>query len=434
MEFRLKILYVVNGLPPETIGGAENLTHMLAKKMSEAHEVAVFYPVNRSEYENHALLKSKNDYFSIYNINVVGSADLLIENQFFEERFKEILEDFAPDIVHFQILLGSPPSIISIAKEYGAFVLITLHDYWFICPSVTLMNVRGKICNPNHSIYKCIRCVSNENALFRFALTTYSIFYILTRRLYARPLLKSRILKTLHNTLYRKEYLFDMLNRADVFICVSKLQKNFFSEYGVNEDKLIHIPTGIDTTWTKNFRRNKSQLLRFGFIGKIAYHKGVHVLIQAFNDIDSSDVVLNIYGEFQPETNEFHNTIKKMSKLKNNIHFHGNVPHAFEALADIDVVIFPSVVYEGSPITILESFATKTPVVTSNIGGMAELVENMKTGLLFEVGDPQVLREKLDMIIQDRNLIKKLSGNIMNVKTIDEYGREIEEIYKTMKF
>jgi glycosyltransferase involved in cell wall biosynthesis len=98
-------------------------------------------------------------------------------------------------------------------------------------------------------------------------------------------------------------------------------------------------------------------------------------------------------------------------------------------MAEIDVLVVPSIWHENSPLTIHEAFLAKTPVIASNIGGMAELIQDEVNGLLFKVGDVADLREKITMIVQHPDLISKLSANIGPVKTIEENAVEIEQIY-----
>lgn len=79
--------------------------------------------------------------------------------------------------------------------------------------------------------------------------------------------------------------------------------------------------------------------------------------------------------------------------------------------------------------TIHEAFLANTPVVASDIGGMAELIQNGLNGLLFRTGSVLDLREKIERIIRHPDLIGKPSTNIGPVKTIEKNALEIEKIY-----
>ena len=103
-----------------------------------------------------------------------------------------------------------------------------------------------------------------------------------------------------------------------------------------------------------------------------------------------------------------------------------------KVLSEIDVVVVPSIWYENAPLTINEAFTASVPVITSNIGGMKELVRDGENGLLFEVGDSNDLTTKMQMIIDDPELLNKLQKGIKikSVTPIDEHVRTIRELYR----
>ena len=124
-----------------------------------------------------------------------------------------------------------------------------------------------------------------------------------------------------------------------------------------------------------------------------------------------------------------------MKLLRNdNIRFKGEFEHrqVREVFCNIDVLVVPSICMETGSNTVREAFATKTPVIASNIGGPAERIQNGKTGLLFKVGDPQDLAEKLKYFIHKPSEVKKMSSEIRPVKTIEENTNEMENIYRNL--
>ena len=77
-------------------------------------------------------------------------------------------------------------------------------------------------------------------------------------------------------------------------------------------------------------------------------------------------------------------------------------------------------------------FMAHIPVITSNIGGMAELVQDGVNGLLFQVGDSKDLTKKMQMVIDDPGLIERLRKNIRPVIPIENHALEIREIYRSL--
>ncbi len=99
---------------------------------------------------------------------------------------------------------------------------------------------------------------------------------------------------------------------------------------------------------------------------------------------------------------------------------------------EIDILIVPSIWHENNPLVIQEAFLSKTPVIASNIGGIPELVIDGVNGLLFEPQDANDLREKIQHIIDEPNILEKFKENIPEVKNIEDNIREIEKLYNSL--
>jgi glycosyltransferase involved in cell wall biosynthesis len=96
--------------------------------------------------------------------------------------------------------------------------------------------------------------------------------------------------------------------------------------------------------------------------------------------------------------------------------------------AGLDVLVVPSLWYDF-PLVMHEAFATQTPVIATNLGGMAETVTPGKDGLLFERGNVDDLAKQLQRIIEEPNLLQRLRAGTPRVKRIDEAVNELESIY-----
>ena len=99
-------------------------------------------------------------------------------------------------------------------------------------------------------------------------------------------------------------------------------------------------------------------------------------------------------------------------------------------LASLDVIVVPSVWIENSPFVIEEAFAAGVPVVASNLGGMAELVEDGRNGLLFEAGDATGLRRVIARLLEEPGLLARLREGLPRVKSIDEDAAWTQSIYE----
>ena len=149
-------------------------------------------------------------------------------------------------------------------------------------------------------------------------------------------------------------------------------------------------------------------------------------MIDAFNKV-TGNAELKIYGRVTPS---LLGELKKRI-VNSNIHIMGELKKEDKrkAFSEIDVLIVPSICYENSPLTISEAFLAKIPVITSNIGGMAELVRDGEYGLTFPVGNAEKLQEKIELFIQNPGLRDRLSANLPEVNDIKTHAKEIINVY-----
>ena len=115
-----------------------------------------------------------------------------------------------------------------------------------------------------------------------------------------------------------------------------------------------------------------------------------------------------------------------------HVSFRGVFDNAALALihAELDVLVVPSLWYENAPVTIDEAFVMGTPVVVSNIGGMAEKVCEGMGGLQFAVGDDRALASTLERFLREPGLSKKLCASAPTVKTIADDAALMETRYR----
>ena len=96
-------------------------------------------------------------------------------------------------------------------------------------------------------------------------------------------------------------------------------------------------------------------------------------------------------------------------------------------------MVLPSVWFENSPNVILEAFASRTPVVVSRLGGMAELVVNGENGFHFDAGNAQDLASVLQRFVDQPGLAETLGNASPRVKTVAEEVEELLQVYTTLE-
>jgi glycosyltransferase involved in cell wall biosynthesis len=442
----MKILQVIHSFPPYTTAGSEVYTYNLSTELAKKHEVSIFHRINDRYKKEYEAFHNNFNGLDIYTINntfrLCNSFEMIYDNDIITKKFADILDEIKPDIVHIQHLLFLSTTIVKEIKCRDIPIIYTLHDYWLICPQGQLLKRNFKICNTYRDL-DCVDCqvyqLSIKKGIKKIYCALYKIMPDLTRffkKIYLyfanSFLLSSKNAIEKINT--RSRHIKSMCDLVDVFIAPSQfLRQKFINSGIINPAKIIFSPYGFNRKLFENLKKTDSNSkIRFAYIGTLLPHKGVDVLIKAFNRINSDRVELNIYGKLYPYVGfEYYpRYLKKLAKNK-NIKFrrsfdNDNIANIF---ANTDVLIVPSIWPENSPLVIHEAFLAKTPVIASDIGGNPELVSHNVNGLLFRANDEKGLYNKIKLIIDRPTYIDELSQNTPAIKTIEENTEELEKIY-----
>jgi len=447
----LRVLYVVHGFPPDTWAGTEVYTLSLARAMkARGHDVAI---LTRAPAPAGAAPDAPAD-FTIDRQDFQGLPVWRMINRLGQQRlrdsyvrpaaeaaFRDALREIKPDIVHFQHLIHLSVRLPEICRELGVPSLITVNDYWALCARVQLIRPDGVRCEENQGL-GCLLCVKNTHleripAARRFGAMVRPLAAI-GNALRGRPGMTS--------VADRSGEIVDMADRQDVvcggydacdlIVAPSRFLRQKHLDTGrFDPHKVVYSDYGIPAPASGPPIRAASGHpgVRFGFIGSLLWYKGVDVLIRAVHQLASPAAVLHIHGDFKPETDPYHAALAELARpCGERVIFHGRFDNqqVGRVYEHIDVLVVPSTWFENSPITIHEAFQFRTPIVTSDIGGMAELVHDGVDGLHFRAGDAADLCGKLARFVDDPGLAARLSNQVPEIKSIDEDAREMEFRYR----
>lgn len=223
-----------------------------------------------------------------------------------------------------------------------------------------------------------------------------------------------------------KKYETRALSWADAITAISKESSNYYSNLGYNVNQ---IPNGIDLSCfeQESDRRFDKQII---YAGRLSKEKGSETLLEICNNLDD-DVDLLIVGE-GPEQEKFMNINLK----KKNIHYLGFQNHkkTISLIKGSDILIQPSL-SEGISTTLLEAMACKTCIITSNVGGNLELIENQESGILIEPTNDKLFNKSINQLIQDESLREKFSESAFNkIKQYDwkNIGQKYLDLYESL--
>ena len=172
---------------------------------------------------------------------------------------------------------------------------------------------------------------------------------------------------------------------------------------------------------------------RVGFVGMLAQHKGCHILIDAFQALPPGRAVLKIYGNTEGYP-EYSAKLKRLAGNHGAIEFCGVFPNSkiAEVMADLDVLVVPSLWYENTPLVLYSAQAAHCPVVASDFPGISEVIRDEVNGLLFEAGNVAALVKQLSRLIDEPDLAARLSANSQQPKSTATYVDELLSIWNAV--
>lgn len=276
------------------------------------------------------------------------------------------IKHFQPDVIHVHNWhYASGPIIFRVARKMKIPVVHTLHNYRLLCPSAILLH---------------------NNALFTYSLKQNFPWAAVRKKVYRNSSLQTFWLALI--VWFHKK--LGTWKGIDKFICLTPFAKELFLEsgLGIEANKFIVKP---------NFTLNASKIVdinrenHFLFVGRLSKEKGIEILLEAFK---GCNFILHIVGD-----GPLRERVKNAQNENQNIHYLGALPHheVNRAMQGAQALVFPSICFETFGMTIIESFSNKTPVIASAIGSPQTLVKNFETGFLFDPGDSQDLRSKVEL-------------------------------------
>ncbi len=278
-------------------------------------------------------------------------------------RVKQAIAGHRPDVIHIHNLhYAVGPIAIRVAKRMGVPVAMTLHNYRLLCPSATLF-YRGDVFN------------ASLHASFPWEAVRKGV--------HSQSVVKTGWL-ALTNWLHRRIGTWRMVDR---YITLTDFAKQLFvrSSFGIAAERFVIKPNFVagsrDTTGPRG--------PHFLFIGRLTQEKGINVLLEAFA---GTDYPLRIAGD-----GPLKDRVMETARNSPNIIYLGSVGRSAinEQLAECSALLFPSIWYEGLPMTMVEAFAAGTPVIASDLGAMQSLVHEGQNGWRFTAGDAVALRKKV---------------------------------------
>ena len=394
----MRILLVNKYLYPK--GGAETYVIKLGKQLWQSgHDVQFFGMADsRNVVGNEANAYTESIDFHKKSLKYLTYPFKIIYSRQARKQIRKVLDDFKPDIVHlnnfnFQLT----PSIIYEIKKHNIPIVYTAHDVQLVCPNHKLTNddVQGlcrECCGGKYGA--CVRHKCVHSSKLRSILGAVEGF----------------VYKKLHT--YRK---------IDKIICPSEfMEKELFhnSDLAGRTEVLYNF---IEEIKPKNTEKKHYVV----YFGRYSEEKGIKTLVEAAKTLPDIKFAFCGHGELEDIVNSAPN-IKNLGFLSGD-----KLNSVIEKAA---FSVLPSEWSENCPFSVMESQTLLTPVLGASIGGIPELIDEGKTGMLFESGNAEDLRKKIEYLHKNPDLCRKMSGECKNISydTVKTYTEKVIKIYKDL--
>jgi glycosyltransferase involved in cell wall biosynthesis len=411
----VRILHIVHQFLPEHVGGTERYVHDLALAQKGAgHQVAIFCRQSGAgQRVTQEPLHGIDVYWAVSGpFTPARRFQATFGDRFLSDSLVHVMAKTQPDVIHVHHLMGLPAGILVTASS-TAPVVVTLHDYWWICANAQLItDYSGQVCAGPRGWLNCARCgLARAGAGVAWPLSPF-----------AAPLfgLRAAVLRRGRS-------------RVAAWIAPTAFVARWYMAHGFPAERMHMLGHGIEPPPASlvqvSERSKKRDALHVAYVGGLAQQKGVHILVEAFNELPAS-ARLTVAGD---ET-AFPNYCADLRRLAahQGIQFVGRLERAavWRALAEADVLVIPSLSYETASLAVQEAFAIGTPVIATNHGALAERVRHEVDGLLIPPRNAPALRDAMRRLIDEPDLLERLRAGIQPVMTIAEHVQEMEAIYR----
>ena len=405
----MKIVYLVHQFFPEFYTGTEkfvlNLSGMVQKAGNRVKVITYsfypdsFYDQRRGEILSKEFLYRGIPVLAIKHKQVPDDLNHAIGNQALAEIAGDLISAEQADIVH----IGHAMRVGALAQALqplGIPYILTLTDFFLACPKVNLVPSRQPLCSGPEQGEACGRLC---------------------------PELQSDYIDQ------RLESAKNILFNARTLVAPSAFVAGVFTrEFPGLAVKVIHHGLSFERLKRNQRTYPNGDRIVFCYAGSFNPHKGVHLLVETFKAMRTSNALLKIYGSGPDKP--YVDNLMAMAGGNENIEFCGlySEDQTGEILNSVDIVIIPSLCYESYSMILHEALACNVPVVATELGGLAEKIQDGVNGFLFKMGDSKHLQTVLEKIVEEPAVLNPLKRNIssMMIQGVEEEGYTYVKAYR----
>lgn len=344
------------------VPGGEDTVVANEKKMLEdnGHEVIMYTRHNDEIKECGLLGKVKLAFETIYSFKT-------------KREVKKIIKENNIDIVHVHNTLPLiSPSVYKAARDCGVKVVQTVHNFRLICPAATF-TCNGSICE--ECLSKGLKCAIKNKCYRNSRFQTILVVVML---------MINRFIGSYKN--------------VNTYIVLTEFSKNKMSNFTSNKIAIKPNFTNND----KNKILSATKRKYFLFVGRLDKLKGINILLDTWKCLRNETLIIVGSGPEKEYINSYitenrMDNIKLLGKVESN--------KVKELMAYAKAVIVPSIWYETFGMVNIEAFSVGTPVIATDIGALADVV-NEKNGIKFKIGSKKELYSAVNILLDNEVLTK----------------------------
>lgn len=386
-------------------GGAAKVAITSACELSRRCYHVIYFaavgPIANSLISNGVEVHCLNQYDILNNPSRLGAVKQGIWNDKAEEELKELLSNYNHDntVIHMHgINKALSASVLKVTSSTDFQILWTMHDYFAFCPNGGMFNYKTlKICEKKAMSFNCKICNCDSRSY---------------------PQKVWRIWRQLCTDKWLRR------NKNISFITISKLNKDIAYPYlkGITKKwYFLQNPISLgDKPQIVNINHNNKYL----FIGRLSKEKGLDLFCKAMTDLNLKGLVL---GDGY--------LLEEYKKKYPNVEFAGWVSgkEKDKLIMQGKALLFPSLWYEGAPLTILEMKAYGIPCIVPDKCAAAEEIDNDKTGFIFKTGELKSFEDAI-LKFESCNLIQMQQNILQNFYSEDySIGKHVNQLTKIYK-
>lgn len=363
-----------------------------------------------------------------------------VPNNIEEEQLSKIAKKINPDIIHAH---SNKALICRIGKKLNIPVVVTSHHGGILCPGGAMMDSTDSICHCKLNHKDCLPCVLRNT---RTGLRWWYPFmkylpenkYVSLGRFLSKKTFIPFITPIGLGGLQIKskiDYWKEVTEKCSTMIAPCNAIAEAMIDNGLDRHKTIVLPHGIPFPKKRSkFPEIEDGKIKFFYVGRICYIKGIHVLLEAFHLIDNPHIKLHLIGGAvgNGETRYMNSLQKKYARDKRII-WHGKIDSSkmFDTISQFHVGCAPTICLEIFGLNIAEALAMGKPVLASRCGGAEMQIKDEVNGWLIDPNNVEELRSALQNIIENPSVLSDMSAKCSAI-SIEDHCNSLLKIYNRL--